>query len=383
MTRRALLGAAVAGAGLSALEATLPVRVWPAGGPPTAPVSIGKCTSYELADVTACLDVMVGQLGGLEPLVKGKTVAVKVNLNGDPSQTIAGRRAGRTFQVHPNVGASLAILLDRAGATRIRFLESTTSQGPVERVFAAAGWNLRGLARLKASVEFEDTRNLGLGKRYARVPVPWGGSLFPAYDLNHSYVDGDVYISLAKLKNHIQAGVTLSMKNNFGITPSALYGQGEQDEQSTRGRVAIFHEGKVRPAAGLPQEVDPTSPRGAYYRVPRLIVDAVGIRPIDFALIDGIETISGGEGPWADTIAPIQPGLLIAGRNAVCTDTIATVCMGCDPLAAGGTGPFPGDNHLALAAQLNLGSNDPRAIEVRGVPIADAIRPFGWVAPRD
>lgn len=39
--------------------------------------------------------------------------------------------------------------------------------------------------------------------------------------------------------------------------------------------------------------------------------------------------------------------------------------MGHDPVAAPGTGPFPGDNHLQLAAQAGLGTNDPAQIEVR------------------
>ena len=123
------------------------------------------------------------------------------------------------------------------------------------------------LTARKTPVEFEDTRNLGEGKRYHEVKVPWGGSLFPAYEVNHSYVDCDVYVSLAKLKNHATAGVTLGMKNNFGVTPIALYGQHDQNERSTSARVAIFHEGRERPADGLPQELDAKTPRRPPYRV--------------------------------------------------------------------------------------------------------------------
>jgi hypothetical protein len=197
------------------------------------------------------------------------------------------------------------------------------------------------LAALKATVEFEDTRNRGTAKGYRRVAVPGGGSLFPAYELNASYVDCDVYVSLAKLKNHRDAGVTLSMKNNFGITPTSLYGGSQPDENRTSNRGTILHAGTESPAAGLPQEIDPASPRRATFRVPRHIVDAVGIRPIDLAVIDGIETVSGGEGPWHRGLARQTPRLLLAGRNPVCTDAIATAAMGYDPLAAPGTGPFP------------------------------------------
>jgi uncharacterized protein (DUF362 family) len=142
--------------------------------------------------------------------------------------------------------------------------------------------------------------------------------------------------------------------------------------------MAIFHSGQERPADGLPQEVDSNSPRRPSYRVPRHTVDSVGIRPIDLTIIDGIETVSGGEGPWLPTLALQKPGLLLAGRNPVCTDSVATAVMGYDPMAAAATGPFPGDNHLAMAASFGLGTNDPKEIEVRGLSLSEARHPFGW-----
>jgi len=323
------------------------------------------------------MQALADQLGGLGGLVAGKTVAVKVNLTGHPRQEALGLPAGRTYQVHPDVVLATALLLDRAGAKRIRFLEGSYQPGPVEQLFQDAGWDLPALSRLKAAVEYEDTRNLGRGKKYQEVKVPWGGSLFPAYLLNHSYLDCDVYVSLAKLKNHATAGVTLSLKNNFGITPTALYGQREANEQSLGNRVAVFHQGSERPPDGVPQELDPRSPRRPHFRVPRHTVDAAGIRPIDLAILDGIETVSGGEGPWVK-LAAQRPGLLLAGRNPVCTDAIATAVMGYDPKAKSATGPFPGDNHLALAAAVGLGTNDPAEIEVRGLPLKEALHPFRW-----
>jgi len=317
------------------------------------------------------------QLGGLTKLVANKTVAVKVNLTGNVHEGAVGLPAERSYHVHRNIVMATATLLDRAGARRIRFLEGTYQNGPMEDYLQAAGWDLKALAGLKARVEYEDTHNIGKGQKYHEVKVPWGGSLYPAYLLNHSYVDCDVYVSLAKLKNHAIAGVTLSTKNNFGITPTSLYSHHNRNEKSTSARVEVFHTGTERPPDGVPQELNPQSPRRPAYRVPRHTVDAVGIRPIDLAIIDGIETVSGGEGPWL-TLAAQKPGLLLAGRNSICTDAIATSVMGYDPMAKPGTGPFPGDNHLALAAALGLGTNDPRRIEVRGLSIKQALHPFGW-----
>jgi uncharacterized protein (DUF362 family) len=321
---------------------------------------------------------MIDQLGGLDSLVAGKTVAVKVNVSGGSRDPFLGLSAGRTYQVHPSVIHALAIVLDRAGAKRIRILESTKLRAPLEQSLSLSGWDINAFRTLKAAVEFEDTRNFGSGTHYVGVKVPGGGSLYPGYYLNHSYTDCDVFVSVAKLKNHETAGVTLSMKNSFGITPNALYGQSIHDETSTENRLDMLHTGKIRPPQGLPLEVDPSAPRRATYRVPRVTVDMVGIRPIDLALIDGIETVSGGEGPWVQGLKLQQPKLLIAGRNAVCTDAIACACMGYAPTAAPGTGPFPGDNHLALAAQQNLGTHRPEDIEVRGLTVQEALHPFRW-----
>ena len=220
----------------------------------SSPVAIARGkAAYDREAVYAQLQSMMDQLGGLAKLVSGKTVAVKVNLTGNPAQPALGLPANRTYHVHPDVVLATATLLDRAGARRIRFLECTYQTGPFEPYLKNAGWDLQSLSALKAAVEYEDTRNLGTGKQYHEVKVPWGGSLFPAYHLNHSYLDCDVFVSLAKLKNHALAGVTLGIKNNFGITPTALYSQHDKNERSTSARIRVFHTGEARPADGLPR----------------------------------------------------------------------------------------------------------------------------------
>ena len=375
LDRREFLQGA-AGAGLLGGVAVAESQAAPKA--PTAPVSLERCRTYDLSTAMRGLEASFDRVGGIRKLVAGKTVAVKVNLTGSPKGTVDGLPANRTYQVHPNLVLATATLLDRAGAKRIRFVEGTYQRGPIREFFREGGWDLAALGALKARVEYEDTRNLGQGKQYHRVRVPWGGSLFPAYDLNHSYVDCDVYLSLAKLKNHYTAGVTLAIKNNFGITPPALYGQAEHDENTTNARVAMFHEGKIRPAGGVPQELDPHGPRRSSYRVPRHTVDSLGIRPIDLSIIDGVETVSGGEGPWIEGLKLQKPDLLLVGRNPVCTDAIGTVVMGYDPLAKAATGPFPGDNHLTMAMDLGLGAADPKRIELLGLPLKEAVHPFGW-----
>ena len=84
--------------------------------------------------------------------------------------------------------------------------------------------------------------------------------MYPEYVLNHSYEDTDVFVSIGKLKNHADCGVTLSLKNCFGIVPVSIYGDDagvdEPNEKASRGRGAVCHVGTRQPAKIAP--VDPT-----------------------------------------------------------------------------------------------------------------------------
>ncbi|HUT93139.1 MAG TPA: hypothetical protein VMY37_26985 [Thermoguttaceae bacterium] len=129
----------------------------------------------------------------------------------------------------------------------------------------------------------------------------------------------------------------------------------------------------------MPGEVDrPISEGGdvSLYRVPRVTADVFGIRPVDLAVIDGIETVIGGEGYWMKDLKPTEPKLLLVGRNGVCTDAVATAVMGYDPQAPHAHFPFPGENHLRLLAGVGVGTNDPDRIEVAGLSIKEALHPF-------
>jgi uncharacterized protein (DUF362 family) len=343
---------------------------------PAATVSIAKCDGYG-PELVAALDRMFDQLGGLSGLVRGRTVGIKLNLTGQPYLRLGSVPAGRAHWVHPRMIGAVVHLMDRAGAARIRLLESPyASAVPLEEYMYQAGWDAAELAGAGRRVEFENTNGLGRGRDYQRFDVPKGGLLFPSYLLNHSYADCDVFVSLAKLKDHMTAGVTLSMKNCFGNIPTTVYGdfvaKDAPDLVPRSGRGLVFHEGGRQPPSFAAAEVDPASPRHEGYRLPRVIVDICAARKIDLAIVDGIDTMGAAEGPWGGG-EPCHPGVLVAGTNCVNTDAVATAVMGYDPMAAGGTPPFyTCDNFLELAERAGLGSRDPGRIEVAGVPIAKA-----------
>src|ERR1044071_9711315 len=184
---------------------------------------------------------------------------------------------------HYATAASLSSLLFAAGAKRVCFVESTTSRSNLAGSLGMADWDLKALQAL-GQVEFENTRNLGKGKSYSHLSFPGGGYMFSAFDFNHSYVDTDVMVSLAKLKNHITAGVTLSMKNLFGITPNSLYGDQAGDEDATAGRGPL-HNPKGFEKINLPGLKEAITSTDPTWRVPRIVVDVCAARPIHLAII--------------------------------------------------------------------------------------------------
>lgn len=342
-----------------------------------ATVAIVSCKTYG-PEVKAALRQCFDLVGGVGKLVANKTVTVKLNLTGTDFTPYLGKPVGETFMTHSStVSALLAVLFD-AGASRVRLVESTQSQDDLKTTLGIAGWDVNAISA-QGKVEYENTRNLGLGKSYSTLKVPFGGYMFSSLELNHSYHDTDVMISLAKLKRHITAGVTLSMKNLFGLTPNALYGSEAGSEKATDGRMPLhsavgFEKIKL---PGLKPDANFTEP---FTRVPHIVVDVCAARPIDLAIVDGISAMTGGEGPWCAQAAVIKattPGILIAGLNPVSTDAVATAVMGYEPRSPRGTKPFEYcDNHLLLAEQAGLGSADLSRIDVRGMTIESARYPY-------
>jgi hypothetical protein len=107
---------------------------------PASRVAIGLCPEYnrQVGDV---LSTMFDQLGGLNKLVGGKTVAIKLNMTGPPSDKLNSMPNQITHWVHPQVIGSLVSLLGKAGATRIRLLESApVGTKPLEEFMISAGW---------------------------------------------------------------------------------------------------------------------------------------------------------------------------------------------------------------------------------------------------
>lgn len=384
INRRQALACGLGAAGWCATRQTMGQTTSAVGSPrdrsaeaPTAPVSIVRCASYERMVFRTALEESFKLIGGLKPLVENKTVTVKLNLTGTTWAPVFGLPAQETYQSHPVSVAALCALLAEAGAKSIVLVENLYWDRPFEDVLRDNGWNVGEIVSAgHHRVTFEDTRNRGRQPGYSRLKVPWGGYIFPSFDFHPAYDKTDLLVSLAKLKQHATAGITGAVKNCFGNTPTALYGDTSPDPRGLFHRAGMFHGGKKAPPAGVPGELAHGQPRKATVRVPRIVADIFGARPAELNLVEGVRTISGGEGHWNKGIALLEPKLLIAGVNGVTTDSVATAVMGFDPAADHGRFPFQGDNHLKLLAAAGVGTNDLGRIEVRGLPLRQAVHPF-------
>jgi uncharacterized protein (DUF362 family) len=309
-------------------------------------VAIGKVDSYEREAVDNAVMELINRLGGLKDIVKpGSKVAIKPNLTGGvTSRVIPGYPAIETFITHPEVVRALIRMVQVAGATDITIVES------VYEWESYTAWGYEEIAK-EMDVKLVDLNNVKPYDDFVEAPVE-SSFIYPSFRINKILQDVDVFMSVSKMKNHYNAGVTHTMKNLYGLAPLQFYRLNKSDTYRSG-----FH--------GTPDQTRS--------RLPRVIIDINRIRPIHFSLIDGIKSAEAGEGPWIETFTPNTPGVLVAGKNPVATDAVATAVMGHDPTADYPSEPFIRcDNHLNLAAAAGMGTNKLDEIEVLGVSIEKA-----------
>ena len=318
---------------------------------PAARVAIAQADTYDPALVRRQVRALIDNIGGLDDIVRNRPrVAIKVNLTGGTSsRPVPGATPIESFVTHPEVVRALGEAVREAGARELLIVEAVYEQASYTQ------WGYHDVARALGAtlIDLNDPHPYG---EFASVPVGKGWLMYERFSLNHLLQEVDTFISVAKLKCHQIAGVTLSMKNLFGLAPLQLYRRSPQDTYRS-----AFH--GDAPETGA--------------RVPRIVLDLNRARLIHLALLDGIKTVEGGEGPWIAAMAPVAAGVLIAGKNPVATDAVAAAVMGFDPRGSRPNAPFlNGDNHIAMAADLGLGTNRLEEIAVVGARIDDVRQQF-------
>lgn len=284
-----------------------------------AEVFIGKAAHYH-SDLRGILLAGMKELGVSATEIKGKKILLKPNMvephdgsshiNTNP---LLVRAAAETFLA---LGASKVVIGEGAGHQRDFYLVLEES-GMGEVV---------GEDKLPC-VDL----NQEIGKPRANL-ARWTSMkelYFPAL-----LDEMDWVVSVAKMKTHHWAGITLSMKNFFGIMPGIYYGWPKN----------VLH----------------------FEGIPESIIDINATLKPNFAIVDGIVGMEG-DGPIMGD--PKKAGVLVMGRNLPAVDATCARIMGVDP-----TQIF----YLELASG-RLGPILERNIRQRGESIADVQTPFKFL----
>jgi uncharacterized protein (DUF362 family) len=309
-------------------------------------VAIAQAPSYDRDLIRQQVQTLLDGLGGLDDVIgSGDRVAIKVNLTGGTYfQPPAGLTATESYLTHPEVVRALGELLRDAGAREL-FI--------VEAVYDEVSYHVFGYEEVAKAID-ASLIDLNVPQPYsdfAATPVEGGAFVYEDFVFNHILEEIDVFVSVAKMKCHFNCGVTNSMKNLIGLVPASHY----RLDESHWWRSALHGQSNDE----------------AKGRLPRVILDLNRARPIHLALIDGVKSGEGGEVPRG-SFAPVAPGVLLAGKDAVAADAVATTVMGFDPTVEPPAEPFlRGDNYLNMARELGLGTNLLDEIEVTGASIND------------
>jgi uncharacterized protein (DUF362 family) len=282
---------------------------------PASRVLIRKAASYQ----QELSELISESLREFNLPVQCKTVLLKPNLVGlDPLGAM---------NTHPAVIAATRESFLRLGAARVLVGDGPAMDRDTHAILESV--RLReftgDLRRDFCDLNLDDVERVVLETRASRLK-----ELF----LPKTVLGVDFLVSMPKLKTHHWAGVTLSLKNMFGIVPGSCYGWPKN----------VLH----------------------WAGIDRAILDINAAARPDFAIVDGILGMEG-NGPIQGT--PKAAGLVLFGDDPVAVDATACRVMGLLPEKV---------TYLARAGTM-LGHLDPAKIQQLGESLDSVRTPFAVV----
>jgi len=281
-----------------------------------APVFVAKASSYE-ADLESIIKRGLTELGQSPAWVKGKSVLLKPNL-------VEATGAAPHINTHPAVVRAVADVFRSWGASSIVVAEGPGHCSDTQLVLDASGL---GPTLRQSKLEFVDLNHddvYFVANRLRQTSLP-------KLALPVTLKRADLIVSLPKMKTHHWVGVTLSLKNLFGVMPGIVYGWPKN----------VLHFAGIGPA----------------------ILDiAAAVRP-HLAIVDGIIGMEG-DGPIMGNAKPA--GVLVMGTNLPAVDATCVRLMGLNPWRVG----------YLVGASGRLGPVSQRHIDQRGESIASVATQF-------
>ncbi|MBN2390792.1 MAG: DUF362 domain-containing protein [Anaerolineae bacterium] len=255
-----------------------------------------------------------------DKLRAAKTIAIKFNQDYDPRRTPYFE--GIRLQLVSDTVARAVIRLLRENTdadlfyTDITVFHREDTYDPVESTQIAA--LMRDLA-----VRY-DNANMPPFDVYQ---VPDGGQMFRQYVMPERIMQADALVNVQRMKNHAFMGITLTLKNLFGLVPMR-----EPDGRSRQ----YFHH---------------------LVRMPYMLADIGRLLNPTLNIIDALIAQTGGEWSATGQEAPRIVNALIAGDHPITTDVVGADLMGLDPTVDWLTEPFHRDrNPLLVAAEGGFGT---------------------------
>jgi len=213
--------------------------------------------------------------------VKGKTVLLKPNL--------VDYIPGSHINTHPLLVSAAAECFRRLGAQTILVGEGPGHQRDTELVLAESGM---ADALRQQEIRFVDLNRDELVRRpllaaFTDLKYLW---------LPRTVFAADFVVSMPKVKTHHWSGVSLSMKNMFGVVPGAKYGWPKN----------ILH----------------------WQGIQQSILDICATVPIHFVIVDAIVAMEG-NGPLNGTPRPLNK--IVLADDPVAADATCATLMGLEP----------------------------------------------------
>lgn len=264
-----------------------------------------------------------GALGflSLRDLIDAKIVAIK------PNDTYASPN-DTTGVTQPDTLRAVIQNLKRFNPRRL-VVTGGSGAAQTDEVFRVSG--MMDVVK-KEGVEFFDHNR----PPFTEVELHYGPQ--KSVMVNPFVLEIETLVSLAQLKLHETATVTLSMKNIAMSFPAADY--------YGHPRASELHRNNF------------------YDDMHGFIVGMIKRFPIQLAIVVGHPAMIV-TGPLGGK--PVETGITIAGRDCVAVDTIGARLLGFYP---------QGVRHIFEAARLGLGEADLTRIQTRGLSIEEAIRIF-------
>jgi uncharacterized protein (DUF362 family) len=213
--------------------------------------------------------------------VRGKTVVLKPNL--------VDYLPGDAINTHPTLVLAAVEAFRRLEAKSVVIAEGPGHQRDTQLVLCQSGY--------EESLRYEKIRFVDLN-RDELIHTPLRASYSGMKDLwlPRTVLDADFLVSMPKIKTHHWSGVTLAMKNMFGIVPGARYGWPKN----------ILH----------------------WKGIQESILDVCATVPIHFVIADGIVAMEG-NGPLNGIPRPLCK--IVLADDPVAADTTCGRLMGFDP----------------------------------------------------